>query len=264
MKTFSKPSDAIAWSKNRLYEQGYTVKTEKWQGIPSPDDMWEVMNHSFQMFIPAGITELSQEVRPNLPWADNHFYERIGRIPVNPPPSHIDWPFAQKNNEQFGGTEIFSHSYPERIWPKYAPMNPETKEINSRCLEGVRFKYGDLSDILDLLEREPYTRQAFLPIWFPEDTGVAHLQRVPCTIGYHFMRRENFFHISYFIRSCDIIRHFRDDIYLAIRKLYWILDQMKKRNPESWKHVSPGYYAMHIVSLHCFNKEKEILKQKNI
>jgi hypothetical protein len=216
------------------------------------------------MIIPHGISELTEEVRPNLPWAENHFYERVGRIPVNPPPSHEEWPFAQKKNEQFGGREIFSHSYPERIWSKYAPLNPQSQRPNKKIKKGIRFEYGDLSDVVDLLEKEPYTRQAFLPIWFPEDTGVVHGQRVPCTIGYHFMRRENFFHMSYFIRSCDIIRHFRDDIYLAIRKMYWILDQLKRRNPDNWKHVSPGYYSMHIISLHCFNSEKNILRQKNI
>jgi len=129
--------------------------------------------------------------------------------------------------------------------------------------KGIRFDYGDLGDVIDLLEKEPFTRQAFLPIWFPEDTGVTHGERVPCTIGYHFMRRDKFFHISYFIRSCDYIRHFRDDIYLAIRKLMWILDELKKRDPEGWKNVVPGYYSMHIISLHCFNKEKGLLKLSN-
>ena len=67
----------------------------------------------------------------------------------------------------------------------------------------------------------------------------------------------------YYIRSCDYIRHFRDDIYMACRKLMWVLDILKKRDPVRWNNVKPGYFAMHITSLHCFNKEKEILKQKN-
>ena len=224
MRTFQKPSDAIKWTKERLSDCGYVVKTEKWQGIEAPDDMFEIMNHSFQMFIPQSLEELIDEVKPNLPWADEHFFERVGGLPLNPPPSHVNWPFAQKNNEKFGGNSRFSHTYPERIWPKYASDEPNTK------LSGIRFDYGDLGDVIDLLEKEPFTRQAFLPIWFPEDTGVTHGERVPCTIGYHLMRRGNWFHISYFIRSCDYIRHFRDDIYLAIRKLMWVLEELKRRN----------------------------------
>jgi hypothetical protein len=257
MKTFQKPSDAIKWTKERLSNYGYVVKTEKWQGIEAPDDMFEIMNHSFQMFIPQSLEELITEVKPNMPWADEHFLERVGGLPLNPPPSHVNWPFAQKNNEKFGGNDRFSHTYPERIWPKYAGENRKDK------LSGIRFAYGDLSDVINLLEKEPFTRQAFLPIWFPEDTGITHGERVPCTIGYHLMRRGNWFHITYFIRSCDYMRHFRDDIYLAIRKLMWILDELKRRNPEAWNDVIPGYFSMHIISLHCFNKEKEVLKFSN-
>jgi hypothetical protein len=204
------------------------------------------------------LQNLIKEVKPNLPWADEHFYERVGGFPHNPPPSHVNWPFAQKNNENFGGNTKFSHTYPERIWPKYA-----SKEPNS-VMSGIRFDYGDLNDILDLMQREPFTRQAYLPIWFPEDTGSVHGERVPCTLGYHFIRRGDRLHVSYYIRSCDYIRHFRDDVYLACRKLYWILENLKKRDPEIWDKVEPGYYCMHITSLHCFYKEKNILKQSNL
>lgn len=258
MKTFYKASQAIDWSKERLKDFGYRVKTERWQGIESPDDMWEVMNHSFQMFTPQTIEELIAEVRPNLPWADDHFEERVGGLPLNPPPSNEWWPFNQKKNEQFKREDKFSHTYPERIWPKYASEDP------NNVMSGIRYEYGDFNDVLDLLQREPYTRQAFLPIWFPEDTGSHHRERVPCTIGYHFMRRGEHIHISYFIRSCDIIRHFRDDIYLACRKLYWVLDNLKKRDPQNWSDVKPGYFAMHIVSLHCFAGERGILRQSNV
>jgi hypothetical protein len=183
MKTFSKPSEAIKWTKERLSNYGYVVKTEKWQGIESPDDMWETMNHSFQFFVPETLDELRTEVRPNLPWADDHFQERVSGLPLNPPPSHEWWPFAQKNNEQFGGKEKFSHTYPERIWPKTATLDPDNGDPEYRTLEGIRFEYGDFGDVIDLMEREPFTRQAFLPIWFPEDTGTVHGERVPCFTG---------------------------------------------------------------------------------
>jgi hypothetical protein len=168
IKTFFKPSEAIKWTKEELFNHGYVVKTERWQGIESPDDMWETMNHSFQFFMPHTIDELVTEIRPNLPWADEHFDERVGGQPLNPPPSHVRWPFAQKNNAQFGGHDKFSHTYPERIWPKFASEEPNSK------MEGIRYEYGDFGDVVDLMEREPFTRQAFLPIWFPEDTGTVH------------------------------------------------------------------------------------------
>jgi hypothetical protein len=258
MKTFGRISDAILWTKECLKDYGRTVKTERWQGIPSPDDMFEYLFHSFKAEIPVGVDQLVKEARPNLPWADEHLTERTGGIPLNPPPSHVNWPFAQKNNEKFGGNTKFSHTYPERIWPKFASEDSDKK------LSGIRYEYGDFDDVIDLLQREPYTRQAFLPIWFPEDTGSVHGERVPCTIGYHFIRRNNYLHVVYYIRSCDYIRHFRDDIYLACRKVQWSIEKLKEKDYDNWKDVIPGYLSMHITSLHCFNREREILKQSNL
>jgi hypothetical protein len=256
MKTFYKMSEAIQWAKNKLLNYGYVVQTEKWQGIPSPDDMFETMNTSFQAFVPHTLDKLREEIRPNLPWADDHFEERIDGHPLNPPPSNEWWPFNQKKNEMFKKEKKFSHTYPERLWPKYTSDDPNS------VMRGIRYEYGDFGDVIDLLQREPYTRQAFLPMWFPEDTGSVHGERVPCTIGYHFMRRGDYLHMVYYIRSCDYLRHFRDDIYMACRKILWVLDTLKKRDPEIWGRVTPGYYAMHITSLHCFNKEKGVLKLK--
>jgi len=260
MKPFGRISDTIKWTKESLIDYGRTVKTERWQGIPSPDDMFEYLFHSFKTQIPSTVEELVEQARPNLPWADEHFEERVCGLPLNPPPSHVNWPFAQRGNEKFGGTTKFSHTYPERIWPKYRDIAKDGTIMDESAMEGFRYKYGDFNDVVDLLQREPYTRQAFLPIWFPEDTGSVHGERVPCTIGYHFIRRNNYLHVVYYIRSCDYIRHFRDDIYLACRKVQWAIEKLKEKDYDNWKDVIPGYLSMHITSLHCFNREREVLK----
>ena len=261
MKTFGKISDAIKWTKECLINYGKTVKTEKWQGIESPDDMFEYLFHSFKSEIPNNLEDLIVEVRPNLPWADEHFGERVSGLPLNPPPSHVNWPFAQRGNEKFGGNTKFSHTYPERIWPRYRAIG---EDGGDEPMMGFRYEYGDFNDVIDLLQREPYTRQAFLPIWFPEDTGSVHGERVPCTIGYHFIRRSNYLHVVYYIRSCDYIRHFRDDIYLACRKVQWAIEKLREKNYNEWKDVVPGYISMHVTSLHCFNREKEVLNQSKM
>ena len=242
------PSHAIQKTKEKLYSLGKEVFSGKWQSVDVDHAMWELFNHNFSTAMPQTVPEMVKEIKPNLPWADDHFEERIGGKPLNPPPSNEWWPFAQRGNKQFKADEKFSHTYPERIFPPYR--------------KGIRFKYGDMDDVIDLLEREPFTRQAYLPIWFPEDTGAHHKERVPCTLGYHFIRRDEWLHMFYFIRSCDYIRHFRDDIYMAMRKARFILDELQTRNKD-WADVKLGIYDMKIVSLHCFAGEKEILKQSN-
>jgi hypothetical protein len=242
-----------------MYDYSYEVHTEKWQGKEIKHDpkytMIETLNLSFSCQMSPDIKVIGEQINPNFAWADEHFEERVSGLPLNPPPSHERWPYAQKNNEEFGGLEKFSHTYPERIWPKFASDIPNSK------MTGIRYNYGDFNDVVSLMAREPFTRQAFLPIWFPEDTGSVTGERVPCSIGYHFIRRGDYVHVVYYIRSCDFFRHFRDDIYLCAKKVFWLIDKLKEIDPENWNHIKPGVLTFHCTSLHAWAVEKPLLKK---
>ena len=216
---------------------------------------YELMDFNFQIAIPETVQLLQEVVKPNLPWAEDHFQERVGGAPLNPPPSEAWWPYAVKGNEAHKANEQFSHTYPERFWPRFA--NEEGARPNGRQVyvphNGIRYEYGDLNDVIKLLKREPTTRQAFLPVWFPEDTGAAYGQRVPCTLGYQFNIREGFLYITYFIRSCDYMRHFRDDVYMACRLAQWISPVV---------NAVPVRLTMHIVSFHIFEGDRAALQQR--
>ena len=259
MKKFGRFNDVISWTAQQMYDYSYEVHTEKWQGKEIKHDpkytMIETLNLSFSCQMSPDIKEIGEQIKPNFAWADEHFEERVGGLPLNPPPSHVRWPYAQKNNAEFGGLEKFSHTYPERIWPKFASDIPNSK------MSGIRYEYGDFNDVVELMSREPFTRQAFLPIWFPEDTGSVTGERVPCTIGYHFIRRGDWVHVVYYIRSCDFFRHFRDDIYLCAKKVFWLIEKLREKDPENWNHVKPGMLTMHITSLHAWAVEKSLLKK---
>ena len=259
MKKFGRFNDVISWTAQQMYDYSYEVHTEKWQGKEIKHDpkytMIETLNLSFSCQMSPRLKEIGEQIKPNFAWADEHFEERVSGLPLNPPPSHVRWPYAQKNNAEFGGLEKFSHTYPERIWPKFASDIPNSK------MSGIRYEYGDFNDVVELMSREPFTRQAFLPIWFPEDTGSVTGERVPCTIGYHFIRRGDWVHVVYYIRSCDFFRHFRDDIYLCAKKVFWLIEKLREKDPENWNNVKPGMLTMHITSLHAWAVEKPLLKK---
>jgi hypothetical protein len=259
MKKFGRFNDVIKWTAQQMYDYSYEVHTEKWQGKEIKHDpkytMIETLNLSFSCQMSPDIKVIGEQINPNFAWADEHFEERVSGLPLNPPPSHERWPYAQKNNEEFGGLEKFSHTYPERIWPKFASDIPNSK------MTGIRYNYGDFNDVVSLMAREPFTRQAFLPIWFPEDTGSVTGERVPCSIGYHFIRRGDYVHVVYYIRSCDFFRHFRDDIYLCAKKVFWLIDKLKEIDPENWNHIKPGVLTFHCTSLHAWAVEKPLLKK---
>lgn len=199
------------------------------------------------------------QIGPNLPWADDHFVkDRVSGLPLNPGHTWRDWPWGNKANsfrEHFGvgGEPQFNHTYAERYWPKIAGEMADVcyPEDDWTVKKGIRYNYGDLNDLVDLLVKNPQGRGAYLPVWFPEDTGIVHGGRVPCTLGYLFRMRDRQLSIAYYIRSCDFVRHFQDDVYLTIRLLLWVLDQCRKKD-DRWRMVSPGEFLMHIGSMHIF------------
>lgn len=232
---------------------------------------YELRNVVIEYSIPTTIEALQAEVEPNLPWAEDHFQERVSGTPHNPPPSAAWWPYSvDRHKGHVDQAKKFSHTYPERMWPRRAGENPPPHGRG-----GIRFAYGDLNDLLKLLEKEPYTRQAYLPIWFPEDLDAAanHQQRVPCTLGYHFLLRDGHLHCFYPIRSCDFVRHFRDDVYMAARLCQWVVywlwwrerraqEKVLGLNEWVWDSVEPGTLTMHAVSFHCFEGDIPKLRRE--
>jgi thymidylate synthase len=113
------------------------------------------------------------------------------------------------------------------------------------------------------LIQDPWTRQAWIPLFFPEDTGgedegrkgILHMRK-PCTLGWQFLRRGNLLHLFYPLRSCDLFRHFRNDCYLAVRLLLWVLRECRKKDSLKWDQVRPGTYSMWITSLHLFEGDR--------
>ena len=240
---------AIAQVANYLLTRGEAVSNKRWQGKEAPNgefSTFEVMGVNFSAPIPPDLKTLQELVRPNLPWSDQHFEERVGGEPLNPGVQYKNWPFYKKDEFRTEG-EKFTHTYMERFW---APHKP-----------GIRYAWGNLDDVISLLARDPFTRQAYLPVFFPEDTGAVHGGRIPCTLGYCFLCRKDKLHIFYPIRSCDLFRHFQDDVYLACRLLLWVLRELQHKDPH-WDVITPGDLTMNIYSLHIFHNEVNILRNK--
>ncbi len=248
------------------------VHTKHWQGIDiskKPEMKTYELLHptlSVEMTGYDGDMEAVQEhVKANQPWASNHFQERVCGWPINPGIQWAKWPYGHSAKSFLDSSGRFNHNYMERYWPKYAGQGafrqatetvpehpfggPETVLIEPRS--GIKYEYGDLGDIVKLLANDPYTRQAYLPVWFPEDTGGGN-KRAPCTLGYHFIMRNDRLDVTYYIRSCDLLRHFRDDVFLTHALVAWVWDECRKVNPDVWRNVELGVFTMHMTSLHVF------------
>lgn len=245
---------------HKLLDRADPVETH-WQAtrdVPMNNTM-ELRNVSIETVIPRNDQGARLIVDPNLPWAEDHFQERVGGEPTNPGDQYYKWPFWRGGHRD--DHELFSHTYQERMWPRRTGGGDTGHRDDENV--GIRYRYGDLNDVVELLRREPYTRQAWLPIWFPEDTGAHHGGRVPCSIGYHFLLRAGKLHVTYLIRSVDFLRHFRDDVYMAMRLGQWVLDGLThadipedqpphEERPWPWEDAAMGRLTMHMGSLHVF------------
>ena len=264
---------AINAAHKELVQSGIEIHTDTWQGqkIDEKFTMLEILNLDLTvMNVPEDIWELIKQIQPDLPWADDHFLERVSRHPLNPGDAYRNWKFFKNtgHDEKFrseGGK--FSHTYMERFWPKKATLEtliPAGYPGIDYNRKGIRYDYGDLDDVVNLLLDDNKTRQAYLPVWFPEDTGAIQKQRVPCTLGYLFFMRNNMLHINYYIRACDAFKHFRNDIYLTTRLLLWVLEELRTRQSHesklNWHKVKPGIFTMHIANFHVFKTELNLIK----
>lgn len=259
-----------------ILEKGTSRKTKRWQStdrIANALTTQELFNCSFSYQVPETLDELRDDVRPFLPWADDHFTtERVSGEPINPGETYKRWryPTSAENHK----VQEFSHSYAERYWPQYANKSPGDKPHR-----GIRFDYGSLADIVQILLEDPDTRQAYLPIFFPEDLTAARLkERIPCTLGYHFILSSGssgnehglVLNVMYPMRSCDLVRHLDDDVYLTARLLLWVREQILERaqlledeeKVRFWQEVKPGQLVMNISSLHCFTGDLAMLSEE--
>lgn len=234
----------------------------KWQAVDisgsQAHDTYELMNVSLWLDIPETKDKAQLLIGPDLPWAEGHFQERVAGKPVNPGDWHDKWPYhANGAGIHQKADQKYDHNYMERFWASKVLREVKTasgKVAHHEDFKGYRFNVGDLGDVVGLLRRDPLTRQAFLPVWFPEDSGATQGQRVPCTLGYHFIIRGGAMHVVYYLRSCEIYRHFKNDVYMAMRLAQWVRDQIEG----PYDHVNPpeplamGTLTMHITSLHGF------------
>ncbi len=282
MKQYGSFAEAIKATKFELYTNSQLVAPATWQSVDvtAKPEMatHELQWWGFKVDLSRGAyqggeheaflwwQQISQDVGANLPWADDHFEERVCGYPLNPGTQWSKWPYAH-SADKFRKDGMFNHTYAERYWPKYATVLGAQETIegidaavndvahNLTPHMGIRYPYGDLHDVVAQLIKDPADRSAILPVFFPEDTGRVHGDRTPCSIHYQFMVRNGRLDIFYYLRSCDFIRHFRDDIYLTLRLQLWVIDRLKENGID----VSPGMFLMQTGSLHIFRNDWQAL-----
>ncbi len=262
---------------NLMLSQSQKVPSSPWQGREAKPEFatHELMNYTFTHEL-RGVEDLQHwrdDINPNLPWADDHFEERVCGFPINPGIQWANWPWGGSADSFRDENGMFNHNYMERYWPKYAGSTEKSALKTTKDWQeafgyvegggpynpnrGIRNEYGDLDDLVKQLAANPLSRQEWFPIFHPEDVGEVVGGRKPCSLGYQFWVRDNHLHCYYPLRSCDFMHHMQDDIYLTIRLMLWVLEECQmatllQGGTSPWDEITLGTLTMHCTSLHVF------------
>ena len=80
----------------QAFSQTPKFSATRWQGVDVTNrpqgETHELLNCLVEYDIPDSRQDLVDQVKPNLPWAEDHFQERVSGEALNPPPSNAWWP----------------------------------------------------------------------------------------------------------------------------------------------------------------------------
>lgn len=226
MRIFQNFPEAFSEIKRDLGEMGLNIRTNMMQDkkIIGDEDYTtkELMNYNYTVTCP-----LFQDLKPTQPWADAEWAERLQ------------------------GVENDSPANPGEAWKLRPEIWDEFIQDNGKFAYtyGERFSMmSQVGNIIYQLQHDPNSRQCYISMWDPRDSIKLGTRRVPCSLGWHFMFREEALHMTYYMRSCDFATHFENDIYLSLKLQDYIACRAI---------MTRGRFTHSISSLHVYSKDVE-------
>lgn len=137
------------------------------------------------------------------------------------------------------------------LWQKLMSKK-DGEKFDYTYSERINYK-GQLDNAIAALKDDIHTRRAMIMIFRPEDTleSVGYQTRIPCSISYQLLIRNNKLMLLYYIRSNDYFKHFAIDIWLAHAMQDYICKELQDTYPGL--KVGPlNYYA---GSFHAYQED---------
>lgn len=206
-----------------LKEMGIPIATKSYQNKPVKGhdlETVELMHYNYM------ITQASSIVpRPeHAEWAEEEWLERISTQTMNP-----------------GNAWMKRRDYWHQFLNRFG-MFDYTYNTRMEC---------QLDYAIDLLRKDPMSRRACISIWSNYENFSDLDIRVPCSMYYHFMIRDKHMYVDYHQRSCDLIEHWRNDLYFAMRMGNHIAKSLGMHDPNKLRVIH------RVGSLHAYNKDLE-------
>lgn len=237
MRIYKTIKDALGETFRDLQVRGCTVECKSYQDKKlEGEDRYvkELMGVAFKVDKPTlNLKECIEYVFGEdsdriIQYCEQEIKDRCSGKPLNPGNSYKIrkdmWSKFLENNKKF------SYQYAERLWTK-----------------------NQFKNVIDCLKNDAGTRQAVLSVWNPDkDMKSEKLgggNRIPCSLNYQFMIRNNRLHCIYSMRSNSAIEHCPIDLYCATGLMKYVVNELKS----TYKDLKIGSLTYVCGSLHAFH-----------
>lgn len=130
------------------------------------------------------------------------------------------------------------------LWQKFM-VDDETK-FDYTYSERISWQW---ESIIETLKEDKHSRQAVMQIFNTGDLEKTGGEtRIPCSINYSFLIRNDRLYLVYHMRSNDYFAHFPIDIYLATEAIKYVTKKLKKVYPT----LKTGSLIYFCNSLHAY------------
>ena len=250
MRVFDDAYELMSELRREVWEMGAIVTPKSMQNKNIEGDInyetREVLNYSYCL-LSLGHEEYlfngtQTDIESTKKWAIAEFNERVDPRGLNPGEA---WKIRKEIWEEFLVNGKFDYAYGERL--NFCPGG-ESEDVK-----------GNLQRVINELLRNPDTRQGIIPVWDLEK-DVAYIggrKRVPCSMYYQVIIRNQQVHLIYNQRSADVVTHFGNDVWLAWQLKEYIRGVLRSKG---LKELKQGYLYHNIASLHSYRKDWNIIK----
>jgi thymidylate synthase len=233
MRIFKNCEEMIKEIDRELLVQGITVPVKHYQNkklLGEEQNTKELVGVSFTISKPLEKRKemlqfiFKKDANKIESYCIQEFKDRVNKVPLNPGESYkIRKDMWQKF--MIGDETKFDYTYSERL-------------------------YDQWDKIIKTLKEDKHSRQAIMQVFHPEDLNkTGGDTRIPCSIDFSFMIRNERLYCIYRMRSNDYFGHFPIDIWLASESIKYVTKILKKK----YKKLKTGSLIYFCNSLHAYH-----------